>query len=88
MKDIGEFLSIIAQIAAYILGLILIVQIVRLILGGSWEIEDVILAIVIFNLTITFGIGGYLIHLHNIISRVDKKLHGHIEWHRGSEDKR
>ena len=86
-RDLGEYLSIIGQIIAYIIAVILIVQILRALLGGTWEIENIILAIVIFNLTISFGIGGYLIHLNNKVSKVDKKIHGHIEWHRGRDNK-
>lgn len=43
MNDIWKTLSIIAQIVAYILAIIVIVQIIRLVLGGSWEKEDIIL---------------------------------------------
>ncbi len=73
-----ELVSNIAQIGAYILAVILIIQIIRAILGGTWEVEDIILALLIFNLTITFGIGGYLISLNN-------KISGHLGWHKGKE---
>jgi len=73
-----EVTSIIAQVIAYILAIILIIQIVRAILGGTWAVEDIILALLIFNLTITFGIGGYLISLNN-------KISGHLGWHKGKE---
>lgn len=71
-----EIASIIAQVIAYILAVILIIQIVRAILGGTWAVEDLILALLIFNLTLTFGIGGYLISLN-------KKISGHLGWHKG-----
>ncbi len=71
----------IALILAYILAIIIIIQILRVFFGGTWSIEDVILALVIFNLTITFGIVAKM-------SDIDKKLHGHIEWHKGKEQKR
>jgi len=76
VSDFGEFLSIAGQIIAYILVLILVVQILRTLFGGTWEIENIILAIVIFNLTISFGMGRYLIHINNKISTVDKKCMG------------
>lgn len=78
-----EIISIIAQVAAYILAVVLIIQLVRAILGGTWAVEDIILALLIFNLTITFGIGGYLISLNNKIAQVNSKISGHIEWHKG-----
>ena len=83
--EINELLSIIAHIIAYVLAGVLIVQLVRYLLGGTWSIEDIILGLVILNLTITFSIGGYLLHLNNKIAVVDKRIHGHFEWHRGSK---
>ncbi len=80
MADIYETLSIIAQIAAYIIAIIIAIQIIRILLGGSWEIESVILALLVLNLTITFSI-------INKISRVEKIIHGHIEWHKGRDNK-
>ena len=89
MKDINRILSIIGQIIAYILAVIIIIQILRIIFGGSWSLEEIVLALVIFNLTMTFGIGVYLINMHitlnNKISDVNTKLHGHFEWHRGKD---
>ena len=87
-KDLSKTLSIIAQIVAYILAIIIVIQILRILDGGSWKIEEIILALVIFNLTISFSIGGYLIHLNNKISNTDKKMHGHFEWHRGKDSRK
>lgn len=87
-KDSGEILSLIGQFLAYLIGIIIIIQIFRILFGGTWEIENIILAIVIFNLTITFSIGGYLLSLNNKISKIDKKIHGHIEWHKGKDSRR
>ena len=80
-----NFLSIVVQVIAYIFAVIVIIQILRYIFGVTWVIEDIILALVIFNLTVTFGVGGYLISLNNKIASVDKKIHGHFEWHRGKK---
>ncbi|MEK6878744.1 MAG: hypothetical protein AABY22_04005 [Nanoarchaeota archaeon] len=76
--DIWEILSIIAQIVAYILAIIVIVQIIKLLFGGSWKIEDVILTLLVVNITLTFGVMGYLMKLNSVI-------HGHIEWHKGRD---
>lgn len=86
-KQIDD-IALIGQILAYILGAIVIIQILRALFGGTWEIEDIILAIAIFNLTITFSIGGYLLTINNKISDLDKRLHGHIEWHKGKDSKK
>ena len=86
--EIGEVLSLIGQLLAYIIGIIVIIQILRSLFGGTWEIENTILAIVVFNLSITFSMVGYLFILNNKISRIDKKIHGHIEWHKGKDSRR
>ena len=86
--EIGEILSLIGQLLAYIIGIIVIIQILRSLFGGTWEIENTILAIVVFNLSITFSMVGYLFILNNKISRIDKKIHGHIEWHKGKDSRR
>ncbi len=85
MKDRGRKLAIIAQIIVYILAVIIIIQIIKKLTGNSWTTEDVILSLVVVNLTLAFGLGGYIIHLGNKIASVDRKLHGHIEWHRGRD---
>ncbi len=76
MKNFWNILTIVAQIFAFILSIILIYQISKIILGGSWSIEDAILAFVIANITLTFG-------LFAKIMNVDKKLHWHIQGHKG-----
>jgi len=86
MVNKEEVFSLIGQILTYILGAIVIVQILRAIFGGTWDIENIILAIVIFNLTITFSISDYLMKLNNKISNLDKKIHGHMEWHKGKDN--
>ena len=86
--DFGESLAIISQLVAYIIGIVIIIQIIKALFSGTWQIEEIILALVIFNLTITFGVGGYLIHLNNKISTVNTKLEGHFGWHRGVEMER
>lgn len=81
--DLSKFIAIAGQILAYIIAIILIIQILKLLIGGSWAIEDIILGLIILNLTITFGIGSYLINLSNKISDVNTKVEGHIKWHKG-----
>lgn len=78
MRNNTELIAKVAQIIAYILGVIIIIQLLKSIFGGTWAIEDVILALVILNLTVTFGMVGYLISLSN-------KITGHIEWHKGRD---
>ncbi len=64
------------RILFYILAIILIYQIIRYLFGGSWSIEDIILALVVLNLTITFS-------LLALFYDVKGKIEGHIKWHEG-----
>ena len=68
--------DVLLKITFAVLVALVFVQLIRYIFGGTWLIEDIILALVVLNLTITFGIGGYLISLNDTISQVDKKLYG------------
>lgn len=86
MKNFWNILTICAWIFALIIGIILVYQILRIIFGGSWSVEDVILALVMVNVTLTSCFGGYLFSLNNKISQIDKKLYGHFEWHRGRDN--
>ncbi len=79
-----------SQIVAYILAIIIIYQIIKKLLGGSWQVEDVILSLLVLNITLTFGAVGYMVgmnsKLNSKIARLDIKLHGHLEWHKGREN--
>ncbi len=76
-----KFIKISAQILFYIIAIILIIQIIRLLLGGSWTIENVILALVIANLTLTVTLMG-------MVYQVNNRLSGHIGWHKGFQEGR
>ena len=45
------------------------------------------LILVILNLIITSGIGGFLFHLNNKISKINAKIQGHITWHKKVKNK-
>ena len=79
MKNFGEIIAIMGQILFYILAIIIIIQIIKILVGGSWSTENAILALLILNITITFGIFGYLINLNN-------KISSHLGWHKGREN--
>lgn len=87
MSDFAELIARIALITASLLAIVVIIQLFRAIFGGTWAIEEIILALVILNLTVTFGVGGYLISLNNKISTVKTKIIGHLEWHKGRDHK-
>lgn len=76
-----------AFILSYILAIIVIIQILRILFGGSWSVEAVILALMAVNITLTFSIVGFLFHINDKVANIDKKIHGHIEWHRGLDKK-
>ena len=74
--EIIEILQDIAKGIGIILLLIILYQLIKAIKGGTWAIEDIILALIIFNLTIT-------ITLLASFYKVKNKIDGHIEWHKG-----
>jgi len=86
--DLWGILGIIAQIIAYVIGIAAIIQIIKIILGGSWEVEEAILALIGVNITISFGIMSYLINQNSKISRIDKTIHSHIQWHKGRDSEK
>ena len=87
MTEMNKIIIIIAQIVAYILAIILIVRLWKSLVGGTWAVEDVILAFVMFNITLTLTIVGYVIILNNRVARIDTKIESHISWHRGHDSK-
>ena len=65
----------IAKVIGVILLLIILYQPIKAIKGGTWAIEDIILALIIFNLTIT-------ITLLASFYKVKNKIDDNIEWHK------
>ena len=78
MKNFEEKLMTGILIFSLILGTIVIYQIIRILFGGSWNIEQAILTLVVINISISLWVA-------KMIFKVDKKLHGHIQWHKGKE---
>ncbi len=56
------------DIILILLGLFIAYQLLKSILGGSWETESLIIALLIFNLGLTW--------------RLNMKFEGHISWHK------
>jgi len=56
-KKTEELLEQIAIFLLIIFGIFILYQILRVLLGGSWQVDDIILALLIFNLGAIFTIG-------------------------------
>ncbi|MBI2449190.1 hypothetical protein HYV49_02750 [Candidatus Pacearchaeota archaeon] len=56
------------DILLILLGLFIAYQIIRKIIGGSWQTESLIIALLIFNLGLTW--------------RLNMKFEGHMAWHK------
>jgi len=56
-----------------LLGIFIAYQLLRAILGGSWQIETIIIALLIFNLGLTWNLS--------------LKLEGHMNWHKFRDEK-
>lgn len=67
------------DIILIILGLIIIYQLIKKILGGSWQTESIIIALLIFNLGLTWKSSMELMKLNS-------KFNRHIKWHKGKQE--
>ena len=63
----------IIEIILFLLGVFIAYQLLKKILGGSWQTESLIIGLLIFNLGITW--------------RLNSKFEGHIGWHKGKDTK-
>lgn len=61
------------ELLLVLFGILIAYQLVRKLIGGSWQTESLIIALLIFDLGLTWRIGS--------------KLEGHLGWHRGQEAK-
>ncbi len=90
MKNFEEKLVIGVLIFSLILGVIVIYQIIKILIGGSWGTDQALVALLILNISLTFGLFTYIVKsqnkIHNKLNKIDKKLHGHIQWHKGKEN--
>ena len=60
------------DIILILLGLFVAYQILRAIFGGSWQTESIVIALVIFNLGLTW--------------KLNMMLEGHISWHKAKNN--
>jgi len=61
------------DIVLILLGLFIAYQLLRAIFGSSWQSESLIIALLIFNLGLTW--------------RLSMKFEGHIAWHKATKEK-
>ena len=61
-----------------LLGLFIAYQLILAIFGGSWQIESLIIGLLIFNLGLTWKLGER-------IFKLDSKFDRHIDWHKNRE---
>lgn len=61
------------DIILILLGLFIAYQLLKVIFGGSWQTEGIIIALIIFNLGLTW--------------RISMKVEGHIAWHKARESR-
>ncbi len=71
MDQIGKWLL---RIILLVLGVIAIYQIIKKIVGGSWELEAIILALVIANFGYSFYIGNSLSEQRGWTSQFEKRF--------------
>ena len=70
----------IATIILTLLGLFIAYRLIRVILGGSWQSESIIIALLVFNLGLSWKINSN-------IWKINAKLERYIGWHKGRDSK-
>lgn len=65
------------------------IEVARIILGGSLGFEEILIALLVGNIALTFKlqyqIGKLNSKLQYQIGQLDSKLQEHLGWHRGKE---
>ena len=64
----------IVDILLILAGVFIAYQLLLSLLGGSWPFESIIIALIVFNLGITW--------------KINAKLEGHVGWHKGRDSKK
>ena len=68
------------DIILILFGLFIIYQLLKKIVGGSWQSEGLIIALLIFNM-------GLIWKLSMNFYKLDMKFDGHIKWHKKTSQK-
>ena len=83
-------MAIIVQVIFYIFSVIVIIQMLRFIFGGSWETQDIVVSLLMLNIMVTFSLNNRLnnniSNLNNKLFQVDKKITSHLAWHQGKDN--
>lgn len=58
----------------------IVYELIRKILGHSLGFEELVIALLVANI-------GHSFYLKDSINKIDKKLSGHIGWHKGKNGK-
>ncbi len=74
MIKISEALNWILRIFLIVVGIILIYQLLRKILGGSWEMETFLITLVIANAGYSFYLGNQISELRGWSQQFEKRL--------------
>ncbi len=85
IKNITNYLVVLLVVFA----LIIIYQIIKKVLGGSWQAEDIIIALLMFNLSAVFTLGIILAkstsnqkYLSLRFNHLAKNFRKHVEKHK------
>ncbi len=62
------------QIILFLFGLFILFQLLRKISGGSWSTEDIMLALLIFNLGAVFTIGMVVVQLRSDLDHLNNQF--------------
>ena len=62
-------------------------ELLRKILGYSLDFEELVTILLVANIGYSFYHSHTLIKIKDSVNKIDKKLSGHIGWHKGKNEK-
>lgn len=62
-------------------------ELIRKVLGYSLGFEELMIALLVANIGYSFYHSHALIKIKDSVNKIDKKLSGHIGWHKGKNEK-
>ena len=69
-----DIITLIIFIFIIVFGIFLSYQILKIILGGSWEVQDILISLSFLIISSLLGIAGFLIILARAIGRIESNL--------------
>jgi hypothetical protein len=71
---LSKIIEILAIIFLILFGIFMAYQVVRVILGGSWTVEDILISLIGMVITALFAIVGFLVSMSRTLGMIERDL--------------